>query len=143
MRVFGAVLRALDHLGAQAPVALIFEDLHWADQSTLDLISYLTRAKTTERAMVACSHRTGLAPGHPLRELLAEPDFAQRTRRLEVPRFGEAELRRFLGALGPVDRDLVRRGFELSEGNAFFAEQLMLSACSPTACTACRSLSMS
>jgi predicted ATPase/DNA-binding CsgD family transcriptional regulator len=127
LRVFGAVLRALDHLGAQAPVAVIFEDLHWADQSTLDLVSYLTRAKTTERAMITCSHRTNLAPGHPLRELLAEPDFAQRTRRLEVPRFGEADLRRFLGTLGPVDRDLVRRGFELSEGNAYFAEQLMLS----------------
>ncbi|HEX4701638.1 MAG TPA: AAA family ATPase [Pseudonocardiaceae bacterium] len=127
LQIFGAVLRVLDHLGADAPVVLIFEDMHWADPSTLDLVSYLTRAKSNERTLLICSHRTGLMPGHPLRSLLAEPDFARRTEHLELPRFTEGELRRFLNGIGPVDRDLVRVGFELSEGNAFFAEQLMIS----------------
>ena len=127
LRVFGAVLRLLDHIGRSAPVVLVFEDMHWADQSTLDLVAYLTRAKSSERALLLCSHRKDLHPGHLLRVLLAEPDFGRRVVRVELPRFGEADLRKFLVTLGPVDPDVVRRGYELSDGNAFFAEQLMVS----------------
>ena len=128
LRVYGAVLQALEYAGADQPVALIFEDMHWADQSTLDLVAYLTRAKTTEHAMITCSHRTDLALDHPLRRLLAEPDFLRRTEQVRVGRFDEREMGDFLRhRMGPVDGDLVRRGFQLSEGNPFFAEQLMLS----------------
>ncbi|HEU5356704.1 MAG TPA: AAA family ATPase, partial [Actinocrinis sp.] len=127
LHVFGTVLRLLDHLGDTAPVLLVFEDMHWADQSTLDLVSYLTRNTSIERMLLVCSHRTGLAASHALRLLLAEPDFVRRVHRIQVPRFTETELRQFLYALGPVDRDVLRTGYQLSEGNAFFAEQLMAS----------------
>jgi DNA-binding CsgD family transcriptional regulator len=123
-QVFGSVMRLLDHLGSAAPVLMVFEDLHWADPSTLGLVSYLTRAKTDQRLVLVCSFRTELAKGHPLRRLLIEPDFTRRTERIEVHCFTEAELRQFLRVLGPVDHDLVHRGYELSGGNAFFAEQL-------------------
>jgi tetratricopeptide (TPR) repeat protein/DNA-binding CsgD family transcriptional regulator len=124
LRVFGPVLRLLDHLGNDAPVLLVFEDVHWADQATLDLISFLTRGAAPRRTLFVCSHRP-VEQGHPLRTLLAEPAFARRTERLALSGLTEAELGRFLGRFGPADRDLVRRGHELSEGNPFLAEQLM------------------
>ena len=55
LRVFGAVLRMLEHLGRSAPVVLVFEDMHWADQSTLDLVSFLARRLSSERALLVCS----------------------------------------------------------------------------------------
>ncbi|ROO62924.1 regulatory LuxR family protein [Micromonospora sp. Llam0] len=130
LRVFGAVLRMLDHFGAHAPTVLIFEDLHWADPSTLDLISYLARAQTDERILLVHSYRSNdLDRRHPLRTLLAEPDFIRRIHRLELARFTRAELERFLTAStgGSVDRPLLDRYYELSDGNAFFAEELVVS----------------
>ncbi|ACU75785.1 transcriptional regulator, LuxR family [Catenulispora acidiphila DSM 44928] len=123
--VYAALLRMLDQLGAAAPVVLVFEDIHWADQSTLDLVSFLSRAMSDERVLLVCSHRAGMPAGHPTRILLAEPDFGRRVRRVAVPPFTEPELLRFLESLGgDVDADMARACFERSEGNAFFAQQL-------------------
>ncbi len=132
LRVFGAVLRMLEHLGQSAPVVLVFEDMHWADQSTLDLVSFLARRLSSERALLVCSHRSVLAPGHSLRVLLAEPDFIRHVHPVALPSFDERDLRKFIGELSPdpatpPDRDLARRCYELSGGNAYFAEQLVLS----------------
>lgn len=130
LRIFGAVLRLLDHLGAKAPTVLIFEDLHWADPSTLDLVSYLTRAQTDERLLLICTYRSNdLDRRHPLWTLLAEPEFTRRIRRIEMSPFTESELRLFLTATSGerIDHRLAARFYELSEGNAFFAEELMVS----------------
>src|SRR5690606_9060826 len=51
-RLFAAVLRLMDQLGREAPVVLVIEGLHWVDQSTLDFLSYLSRAWTDERLLV-------------------------------------------------------------------------------------------
>jgi tetratricopeptide (TPR) repeat protein len=127
IRVFGAVSRLLDHIGRHAPLALIFEDVHWADPSTLDLISYLTRTKSDQRMMLVCSYRSGLPPEHALRIMLAEPEFTRRTHRISLSRFTDAELRSFVLTLvtEPVSPERMERYIELSEGNPYFAEQLV------------------
>ncbi|MEY9861167.1 ATP/maltotriose-dependent transcriptional regulator MalT [Catenulispora sp. GAS73] len=127
MRIFSAVRRMLERLGTTAPVVLVFEDLHWADQSTLDLVSYLTRTMAGERTLLACSHRSALPAGHRLRRMLAEPGFGPRVTSMELPRFTEAELSLFLDEFAPLDRDAARRYHEVSDGNVFFAEQLAVS----------------
>jgi len=131
LRVFGAVLRMLEQLGRSAPVVLVLEDMHWADQSTLDLVSFMARRLSSERALLVCSHRSGLAPGHSLRVLLAEPEFIRHVHSVMLPTFTEDELKAFIAELCPAtsppfDRDLARRCHKLSGGNAYFAEQLVL-----------------
>ena len=125
--VLMSVLRLLDTLAQTAPVVLIFEDMHWADQSTLDLVSYLTRSGSAARTLLLASYRSNLPPEHALRVLLAEPDFRRRIDQFELAPFTEGELRSFLRGLGQVNPDVLRRAFELSDGNAFMAEQLMRS----------------
>jgi hypothetical protein len=41
VRVFDAAARLLGRAGARAPVVVILDDLHWADQSTLDLLRFV------------------------------------------------------------------------------------------------------
>jgi len=125
LQVFGAVLRMLDHLGGDAPTVLVFEDLHWADEATMELLSYLARTLTTERVLLLASHRSDLPRGNLLRTQLADRDLRRRMEDVPVPPFTEAETREFVHELGHLDRDAARRCHRWSEGNAFFAEQLV------------------
>ena len=42
-RLFELLLGVLGRLGEWSPVALVVEDLHWADRSTRDLLAFLVR----------------------------------------------------------------------------------------------------
>ena len=43
-RVFEALLALIERLGRVQPVVLVLEDLHWADQSTRDFLTFLVRS---------------------------------------------------------------------------------------------------
>jgi DNA-binding CsgD family transcriptional regulator/tetratricopeptide (TPR) repeat protein len=69
VRVFGAFL---DLLRAQ-PSLVLLEDLHWADQATLDLLRYIGRRIARTRSLVVATFRSDeLGPAHPLRLLLGD-----------------------------------------------------------------------
>ena len=59
---FLAVRDVLLALGRQRPVILVFEDLHWADSLSLDLISLLMEAVRESPLLLLCAYR--LDPGH-------------------------------------------------------------------------------
>lgn len=126
LRTFGAVSRLLDHVGKTRPVVVVFEDIQWADHSTLDLIAHLARNATNERMMLACSYRTGLDREHPLRVRLAEPEFTRRIERITLPRLAKPDLRAFVRARADkaISAERVERYVELADGNPYFAEQL-------------------
>ncbi len=128
LRVFGAVLRLLDLLGSDRAVVLVLEDLHWADSSTLDLVAYLARVQTDERTLLVCSYRSSdPEPHQALKLAMTELGQSHRIERLELAPFTPAELRKFLAAAlkTDVNRGLVDDFFALSDGNAFFAEELV------------------
>ena len=51
-RTLGDLCAALEELAAEKPLMLVFEDLHWADDCTLHLISALARRRATARIML-------------------------------------------------------------------------------------------
>jgi DNA-binding CsgD family transcriptional regulator len=127
-RLFEMFLGLLDRLGAARPVVLVLEDLHWADRSTRDLISFLVRNAHQHRLLLLATFRTDeLHRRHPLRPFLAELDRARNLERIELHRLDRQDLAAQLdGILGhPPSHDLLERVFELSEGNPFFAEELL------------------
>jgi predicted ATPase/DNA-binding winged helix-turn-helix (wHTH) protein len=69
-RMPGDLCAALEELAAEKPLVLVFEDLQWADDSTLHLISALARRRAPARLMVLATYRPQhVAADHPLREL--------------------------------------------------------------------------
>lgn len=69
LQLFDAVAQAI--LAAGSPLLLIAEDLHWADQETLQFIHYLLRAEPNARLqLVATVRREEIDSGHPLNDLL-------------------------------------------------------------------------
>jgi DNA-binding CsgD family transcriptional regulator len=121
------VLDVLRETSAGAPVVLAIEDVHWADRSTLDLLTYLLGRLRDERLLLVMSHRSDeIDRRNALRAFLAEASRRPTVRRLELARLSRAEvvaqLEGIFGA-APDDRvaDLI---FARSEGNPLFAEEL-------------------
>ncbi|MGH2488046.1 MAG: ATP-binding protein, partial [Candidatus Limnocylindria bacterium] len=99
-RIFEGLLVLLRALGERVPVVLVVEDLHWSDSSTRGLLSFLARNARTERLGVIGTYRTDeLNRRHPLRPWLSEMERVPRVVRIEVGRFGRAELYAQIGAI--------------------------------------------
>jgi DNA-binding CsgD family transcriptional regulator/tetratricopeptide (TPR) repeat protein len=103
------------------------EDLHWADQSTRDLLGFLVRNLRSGVALVLTYRSDELHRRHPLRPFLAELDRSGRIERLELGRLDRRGLAELLaGILGqPAPPALVGEVLARSEGNPFFAEELL------------------
>ncbi|MEU6081871.1 AAA family ATPase [Streptomyces sp. NPDC047108] len=128
LQLFDAVHAQLAELAAERSVVLVVEDLHWADGSTRGLLSFLLSRSSTRGLLVVGTYRTDdLHRRHPLRPLLAELARLPSVERLELAPFDAADAHAFVAALaeGRVDEVTLRRVAGQSEGNAFFAEELL------------------
>src|SRR5829696_3126138 len=126
-RLFEVLLGLVGRLGAQAPLVLVVEDLHWADRSTRDLLAFLVRNLRRERVLVVVTYRDDEPGQQRLGPYLAELDRASRVQRIELARLDQlqtgAQLAAILGAAPAAG--LVAGVFARSEGNPFFTEELL------------------
>ncbi|WP_089950493.1 helix-turn-helix transcriptional regulator [Lentzea xinjiangensis] len=127
LQLFDAVLGLLGDLAERQRVLLVVEDLHWADASTRYLLSFLLSRLRSQRLLVVGTYRADdLHRSHPLRPLLSELVRLPAVDRLDLSPFSAADARRFVEALSDdLPQDVVRQVAERSEGNAFFAEELI------------------
>lgn len=126
--IFEQLLGVLERLGEEAPTAVVVEDLHWADRSTLDLLVFLVRNLSHARVVLVLTYRSDdLHRRHPLRAVLAELDRSGLVARLELERFTRDELREQIAGIAGEDPppELVDEIMLRSEGNAFLAEELL------------------
>lgn len=127
---FVAVHALLEAAATEAPVLLVVEDLHWADQSTRDMLGFLfTRAFSRPVAIVASYRSDDLHRRHPLRRQVAEWSRLPQVGRLTLGPLPETAVRALVDALVPsgLDESAVGRIVERAEGNAFFVEELVAS----------------
>jgi DNA-binding CsgD family transcriptional regulator len=126
-RLFEAMLSLLDGLGRRQPIVLVVEDLHWADRATLDLLNFLVRNLRDHRVVLIGTERAEVARGASLRAWTAEVQRVPIVERVDLRRFGRAEVVALLTAhLGRApSAELADEIFRRSEGNAFFAEELL------------------
>ena len=128
LALFDAVAASLRAVAERGPLVLVLEDLHWADASTRDLVRFLLARLSDERLAVVATYRSDdLHRRHPLRALLAELVRLPAVERLDVRPFDPAELRDYLVRLhgGDVTERVVRDIARRSEGNAFYAAELL------------------
>ncbi|HET8631311.1 MAG TPA: AAA family ATPase [Thermomicrobiales bacterium] len=100
-----ALLAGLTHLlsslGRSAPLALLLDDLHWADASTVQWLHYLARRLGGAPVLVVGTYRSGeVGPDHPLQlllESLAGDPVAPPP--LELPCLGAAQVAALLPAV--------------------------------------------
>ncbi|MGX6601877.1 ATP-binding protein [Micromonosporaceae bacterium Da 78-11] len=70
--VFDLLLEALDRPRQLARPVVVLEDLHWADEATLDMVAFLGRRLALCRALLLLTYREEeIGPDHRLRAVLA------------------------------------------------------------------------
>ncbi len=116
----------LDELrGCAQPTLLIIEDIHWADEATLDLIKFLGRRIAQTRVLLAVTYRDDEVGGHhPLRLLLGDLATSRATIRIELARL-TVDAVRILVAGRPFDPKALHGQ---TAGNPFFLTEILSNA---------------
>ncbi len=129
-RVYLAFAALFTQVARTAALAIVVEDLHWADEATLELFGYLARKLRDGRVLLVGTYRSDeLHRQHPLRPLLAELARGRLADEIAVERLLLGDLSRFLRETMRLDRDPpadFRDAMqERCEGNPFFIEEVL------------------
>ncbi|SES39268.1 regulatory protein, luxR family [Pedococcus cremeus] len=122
-----AVHAALEDLAQHGPVLVVVEDVHWADQSSRDLLSLIfTRGFDGPVSLVASYRSDDLHRRHPLRATLAHWARLASVQRVDLAPLADRHVRELVRGLGgtALGESEVQAVVDRAEGNAFFAEEL-------------------
>ncbi|GEK22485.1 helix-turn-helix transcriptional regulator [Cellulomonas xylanilytica] len=129
LQLFDGLVEVLGAVGRPGhPLLLVLEDLHWADASSRDVLRFLVSRLRDQHLLVVASYRTDdLHRRHPWKPVATELGRHPRVERLDLSPFTDDELREFTTALSgtPLTESTLRRVIDRSEGNAYFAEELL------------------
>ena len=114
--------RLFERVSPPNPLCIVvLEDLHWADEATLDFVRFLGRRIQRTRCLLIATHRDDeLAPTHLLRSVLGEVT-GQHTARISVPALSLAAVERL--AQGTPRN--ARQVHQVTGGNPFFVRELL------------------
>jgi DNA-binding CsgD family transcriptional regulator len=117
------VVTALTHeLRARTPTVFVLEDVHWADEATLDVLRLLARRVETVPALVVASYRDDqLDRAHPLRILLGELAGSRTVGRIGLGRLSLGAVAQLAEPYGVDAAELYRK----TAGNPFFVVEAL------------------
>src|SRR5262249_31556642 len=124
-RMVREICEALEALTVRRVLVLVFEDLHWVDPSTLDVISALARRRGTAKLMLLGTYRPEevALSANPLKGLAHDLQVHRLCEEIPVGRLDESEVAQYLASELSGDRvpaDLARLIHRHSGGNALF-----------------------
>ncbi|MGN6872091.1 MAG: helix-turn-helix transcriptional regulator [Solirubrobacteraceae bacterium] len=127
-RLHELILGLVSRLAAAQPLVLVFEDVQWADRSTLELTALLVRGLVNRRVLLICTVRFDeLHRAHPFRRIAGRWEQQRAVERVDLDRLSVEEVRAQIEAIVDERPDgrLVDLVFERSEGIPLFVEELI------------------
>src|SRR5450755_869089 len=122
LHLWEATLGLLDALSTINPLLLILDDLHWADDSSIELLTYLTHHLQNQRVLLLATCRDAeLPPQHKLRTLIADLQREQAIAALAIHPLTQSQIGSLVSHL---PQDAVQSIQTQAAGNPFFAEEL-------------------
>ena len=119
-QLFGALLRRLSAPTGLGLNVVVIEDVHWADEATIDLLRFLGRRLKDVTALLIVTYRDE-DPGHPLRLALGDLAGVRSTRRITLTPLSAAGVRQLAAGSSLDPAELYR----LTGGNPFFVTELL------------------
>jgi class 3 adenylate cyclase len=127
-RLFDSITTFLKNASNQQPLALIVDDLHWADKPSLLLLQFLARELNPSRLLLLGTYRdVELGRQHPLEQTLAELARSELSERVLLRGLTQEDVARFIeltaGQSAPAA--LVQVVYRETEGNPFFVHEVV------------------
>ncbi|HSN90416.1 MAG TPA: BTAD domain-containing putative transcriptional regulator, partial [Anaeromyxobacteraceae bacterium] len=124
--IFESVRGALAEIGAGGPVVLLLDDIHLADESSLNLVHYLAREARALRLVLVCTCREeAIQAGTPIQMALAHLDCERLGRGVRVPRLGLAATReQVVDLVGDAPEQVVAHVYRATDGNPALTEEV-------------------
>jgi predicted ATPase len=128
LRLYEAIGIFLENISASQVLVLTLDDLHWADSASLDLLCYIVRHQAKAKLLILGAYRESeidrnSALGRTLIDLVRQRALTAVT----VDPFSSEEIEalavNYLGS--PTSPDVSSLLYTQSEGNPFFAEELL------------------
>ena len=126
-RLFEATSTFLQSASHEQPLMLIFDDVHWADATTLQLLQFFARYVSDSRIIVVGTYRdTELSRRHPLSETLGELNRERHYQRITLRGLEDNETRRLIDAVRPGSASPETAAIIASQtqGNPFFVTEI-------------------
>jgi len=130
-RFFEGISRLILALCSGPPPGILFlDDLHWADEATLDLLTYLVRRLTSHPILILVAWRgEDLESGHRLRMLLAENQRRGRGELMVLSRLSQDAVKELVGTAAQgvslPEADFSLRLYQETEGLPFFVTEYL------------------
>ena len=126
-RLFEAVASLLEDLSADAPVLLILDDLHWADDSTAALLRHALESRPEMRVLVLATQRqTEMPPGGSLADALHRLSQHGMLERVALPGLVDADVAELSRSLTgrELTSELLHAIAQEAGGNPFFVQEI-------------------
>jgi tetratricopeptide (TPR) repeat protein len=128
-RLFWSVTGFVQAVAQRSPVALLLDDLHWGDASSLELLQHLARHTDADRVFLLGTYRdVEVNRQHPLEGALRDLGREGLIERVEIRRLGREETRELIAAVmgeEEISNEFTDLIYRRTEGNAFFVLQVL------------------
>ncbi len=130
LRLYEAIGTFIEAISLPHGLILLLDDLHWADSASLDLLCYIAQHHPKARLLILATCRVDEIERNPTLDQAVNELVRQRVlTRIAVDPLSQAEIEAlaagYLGA--PLSSSVNQLLYEQSEGNPFFAEELIRS----------------
>ncbi len=134
-KMFREILEQLKEVAREKPILLFIDDIHWADNGTLQLFSFLAGSISDSRIMICTTHRSDELMGtdggeHPLTEVIETLVSEKIYVGMELRPLEKEDLTRMVGnILGKeeIPDKLCDALYEETGGNPLFVEEVLAS----------------
>jgi adenylate cyclase len=135
-RVFERVLQLIRKASKKEQIMLVLEDIHWADSSSLQLLSYIARNTKDCRVFICATYRPEELDSidehkmHPLKETILRMSRDKIFSSQELDRLTISDVQKLLHYkldLADIPKEFINRIYTQTEGNPFFIEEVLRS----------------
>lgn len=128
--LYQSILNLLVSLSKQLPIILILDDIHWADEASLNLIVYLAKQLENERILICTCFREEEAPNSNFYHLIKGMSRESKVKHMTLERLTREHLSLMIDKIFEpykLSEEFKKWVHDESEGNPFYAEEIIKS----------------
>lgn len=131
-QLWDAITKLIGNISEERPLLIHLDDVHWADESSLQLLFYLARNCLNSKILIMCTYRPEdvlqAEPEHPLVSVQREMRREGLYQEIKLERLKEAEIKQMVLSVFPgfdFNHNLMRMLHQETEGNPFFVLEIL------------------